>query len=289
MQLHRRNDADEFAGEVGPFLLAREAEHNLLLGILGGIREEGGPYADVEPYLAFVRDDAGRVALVAVRTPPHNVVLSTAATTALVDPLVADLSRAAVDLPGVTCPTELAATFTSRWEEITGRTSALAVSMRIFRASHARHPSGVAGCLRQASETDRTIAMAWGRAFEFEAVANEPDDEQAQRWADRMLQPNNDRGLVIWEVDGQPVSMAGYGGPTPNGIRVFAVYTPPPLRRRGYATACVAALTERLLANGRRFCFLFTDLANPTSNAIYQWIGYRPVLDVDDRRLESTS
>jgi len=77
MQLHRRTDADEFAVEVEPFLLTREAEHNLLLGILAGIREEDGPFADVEPYLAFVRDDAGQVALVAERTPPHNVVLST--------------------------------------------------------------------------------------------------------------------------------------------------------------------------------------------------------------------
>jgi hypothetical protein len=85
---------------------------------------------------------------------------------------------------------------------------------------------------------------------------------------------------VIWD-DGQAVSMAGFGGRTPNGIRIGPVYTPPELRGRGYASALTAALTQRLLDEGRQFCFLFTDLANPTSNSIYQRIGYRPVSDVD--------
>jgi predicted GNAT family acetyltransferase len=58
------------------------------------------------------------------------------------------------------------------------------------------------------------------------------------------------------------------------------------LRGRGYASALVASLTERLLAGGRRFCFLFTDLSNPTSNKIYQRIGYEPVADVDEYRFE---
>lgn len=92
--------------------------------------------------------------------------------------------------------------------------------------------------------------------------------------------------MWLWEVNGRPVSMASYGGPTPNGIRVFAVYTPPTWRGRGYATACVIALTQRLLDGSRRFCFLFTDLANPTSNALYERVGYRPVADMESRTFE---
>jgi predicted GNAT family acetyltransferase len=76
--------------------------------------------------------------------------------------------------------------------------------------------------------------------------------------------------------------MAGYTGSTPNGIRVTAVYTPPERRNRGYASACVAALSQMRLEGGRRFCFLFTDLANPTPNRIYQQIGYRAVCDMDE-------
>ena len=77
----------------------------------------------------------------------------------------------------------------------------------------------------------------------------------------------------------QPVSLACFGGPTPNGIRIGAVYTPPAHRGRGYGTAVTAAVSQLNLDRGRRFCFLYTDLANPTSNAIYQRIGYEPVCD----------
>ena len=73
--------------------------------------------------------------------------------------------------------------------------------------------------------------------------------------------------------------MGSYGGPTPNGARIGPIYTPPDQRRRGYGSALTADLTQLQLDRGRRFCFLFTDLANPTSNSIYQQIGYRPVSD----------
>ncbi len=85
--------------------------------------------------------------------------------------------------------------------------------------------------------------------------------------------------LFVWE-DGRPVSMAAAPGETPNGATVNLVYTPPALRRRGYAGACVAATSRRLLESGKRWCFLYTDLANLTTNHIYQQIGYRPVCDV---------
>ena len=78
---------------------------------------------------------------------------------------------------------------------------------------------------------------------------------------------------------GRMVSMAIWTGLTPHGVRIGMVYTPPQFRGRGYASNCVAALTRRLLDSGRSFCFLFTDLANPTSNKIYQAIGYRHVCD----------
>jgi predicted GNAT family acetyltransferase len=84
-------------------------------------------------------------------------------------------------------------------------------------------------------------------------------------------------GIFVWVDGGVPVSMASLQGATRHGIRVSFVYTPPELRRRGYAAACVAAVSERALASGRRFCTLYSDLANPTSNSIYQRIGYRRI------------
>ena len=71
------------------------------------------------------------------------------------------------------------------------------------------------------------------------------------------------------------------GGRTPNGTRVGPVYTPPEHRGHGYASALVAAASQAQLDEGIQFCFLFTDLANPTANHIYQAIGYEPVSDID--------
>ena len=115
----------------------------------------------------------------------------------------------------------------------------------------------------------------WRAAFAIEADRTLP--EQAEKAAAQPLQRSTH--LVLWEVEGTAVSMAGFTGRTPNGVRVAWVYTPPELRGRGFAGACVAALSQKLLDDGRKFCFLYTDLANPTSNHIYQTIGYEPVTD----------
>src|SRR5206468_2082657 len=92
------------------------------------------------------------------------------------------------------------------------------------------------------------------------------------------------RQMFLWkDASGHAVTMAGWSGRTPNGTRINAVYTPPENRRRGYASACVASLSQHLLDSGRRFCFLYTDLTNPTSNNIYQKIGYQRVGDWTNR------
>jgi predicted GNAT family acetyltransferase len=83
------------------------------------------------------------------------------------------------------------------------------------------------------------------------------------------------RQIFLWKNANKIVSMAAWAGPTPNGVRINLVYTPREHRNRGYASANVAALSRHLLDSGKKFCFLFTDLANPTSNSIYRKIGYR--------------
>jgi uncharacterized protein len=86
--------------------------------------------------------------------------------------------------------------------------------------------------------------------------------------------------LYVWD-DGGLAAMAGKSRPTRFGCAVGLVYTPPERRKQGYASALVAALSQALLDEGFQYCSLFTDLANPTSNHIYQIIGYQPVADFD--------
>jgi hypothetical protein len=130
--------------------------------------------------------------------------------------------------------------------------------------------------MRPTTTEDRPVVRDWIEAFMLEAFG-EVDLEEVAANADRWLARRN-RTLYLWE-DGEVVSLTGVGGPTPNGIRIGPVYTPPAARRRGYASALVAAVSQAELDAGRRFCFLFTDLANPTSNHIYQAIGYEAVRD----------
>ena len=138
----------------------------------------------------------------------------------------------------------------------------------------------VPGAARVATTDDRDLAIRWWIAF-GEEVLHEggPGRDDAEANVDYRF--SSDRsGMLLWEDGGRTVSVAGWGGPTPNGIRVGPVYTPPELRGHGYATAVTAELSRRLLDGRlfdgrRRFCFLYTDLANPTSNAIYERIGYR--------------
>jgi len=119
----------------------------------------------------------------------------------------------------------------------------------------------------------------WLRAFADEALHEAPHVEDIELTY-RRKEADPHGAWLVWD-DGGLVSIAGYGNPTPSGIRVGPVYTPPEHRGRGYATSLVAGLTAERLAAGLTFCFLFTDLSNPTSNAIYARIGYEPVADWD--------
>src|SRR5690606_14200297 len=142
---------------------------------------------------------------------------------------------------------------------------------RVYELRQVVHPAYSPGHLRLARAADLDLLAAWIDTFHDEVFAGR-QTVRAREAAERMLQQQD---LYLWD-DGRPVSMANRTRPTRRGITVHLVYTPPDLRGRGYDTSCVAALSQRLLDEGRRFCTFFTDLANPTSNAIYQRIGYRP-------------
>jgi uncharacterized protein len=121
--------------------------------------------------------------------------------------------------------------------------------------------------------------VRWWREFAAEALEELDDDEERiGRVIDSRL-AGDDQGIALWEDGGEPVSLVAWGSPTPTGIRIGPVYTPPEHRGRGYASALTAHVSSEQLAAGRSFCFLYTDLANPTSNKIYVAIGYRRVCD----------
>lgn len=286
MKVQRFRDAAAFSRRAEPYLLRDEATHCLAIGICASLRAAPPKQlAGARPPIYFALVTEGDTVLaVAIRTPPFNVVLSlfadAARTGEIVVPLVDDL-RAVYDdaVPGVIGPKPETAAFASAWQRATGQTARLNVAERIYQLETVIPPFGVPGTSRRATEADRPLLLAWLEAFDAEAMA--PGDHMdASTWVTNAL-TSPTRGAVLWEDAGRPVSLAGYGNPTPHGIRIGPVYTPPEMRGHGYASALVAALSQQLLDEGRQFCFLYTDLANPISNSIYQKIGYRPVTDVD--------
>lgn len=135
------------------------------------------------------------------------------------------------------------------------------------------------GSFRAAEEPDIELLGGWRVAFHAEAVPDHPENEANLREAIRGRVAQG--GLYVWD-DGGPVSMAQMKCPTRHGMSIGGVYTPPEHRRHGYAASCVAALSRHILDSGKRFCCLFADRSNPTSNSIYAKVGYRPVCDAKE-------
>jgi predicted GNAT family acetyltransferase len=273
VETRRFDSVEAFLDVAGPFLEAREPEHLLTLGIVGGAHAPG-ERAEFGALVSAIA--AGRVVATAVWTPPWNVILSEIddpqAIEALADALAGD------DLVGVHAPEEHAEAFARAWCDRTGATYRSGMRQRGYALEIVAPAAGVPGHLRLAREDDRAVMTEWMTGFDTEAMGSEAGRRDMKAFIDELLGSPNRTGY-IWE-DRVPVSMCQVTGATPNGIRIGAVYTPPEYRRRGYASALVAAVSQAELDRGRRWCFLFTDLANPTSNRIYQAIGYRPIRDV---------
>jgi predicted GNAT family acetyltransferase len=280
MRIERYDNPSRFYEAVAPFLLEHEAEHCLLFGICANLIGQPGLYGN--PYLAVVKKGEEVIAVVTV-TPPYGMVLSNMADPGALNVIAEDYHQTGRPLPDVLAAKALARAFADEWQARTGYSYKLAIAERVFCLQNVNPVSGVSGHLRRATVEDRGLLVKWIHAFSIEALGID-DRPRIERSVDVALQADLSR-RYLWE-DGEPVSLVGCGGRTPNGIRIGPVYTPPSLRCRGYASACVAAVSQLLLDEGRTYCFLFTDLSNPTSNHIYQQIGYQPVIDMDQYAFE---
>ena len=277
-RIHRHGSAREFLEAAESFLLVREAEYNLLLGVADALAEQersGKPPVMSKPIhgaplLTTVETDDG-LACCAIRTPPYRLILTNGNNEAW-GALATYLADADPDLPGVNGPSESAAAFSQHWVSVTGRAASRGRSMRILRLDTVSWPENPPpGTFRQAVEADRERLAEW-----IVALGEEIDDPQdgPSIAAARI----RERNLYVWDDDGVR-SMAATARRSRSGCSVNLVYTPREHRGRGYASAVVAALSDRILQSGFGHCSLYTDATNPTSNKIYEQLGYRRVGD----------
>ena len=270
MDVVKLADPAEWLERAGPMLVADEARHNLILGLAGTLRDRPGLYEEQRLWLV---EAAGRVVTAALQTPPWRLVLAGAQVVPLVDAIDAEL-------PGVVAAVDEARAFADAWRLKTGAVVRDGRGQGIYALERVIPPAAAPGRTRPAGQEDRPLLEAWLHAFSVEALGEkEPDRATVDRMVEGRLSADARSGFALWQVGDEPVSLTGFGSETPNGSRIGPVYTPPEHRGRGYASALVAEVSQARLEAGRRFCFLYTDLANPTSNKIYSAIGYERVGD----------
>lgn len=272
LKVVEHSGARAFLGCAEAWLLEHEDLNNLILGLARSTAEGADEESDV---LFATVEDRGRVVGCVLRTPPHKV-LVTDLPDGSAGPVADMLARRYTSIPAVLGPKGPATAVAEAWILLKGGSWSTGMRQRMYRLDSVRPPSAVEGRLRSAGPEDEELAVEWAEGFSRDARIDFPTPRATvHRWI-----AGGD--LFVWEVDGSPRSIAVAGGRTPHGVRVGYVYTPPEYRRSGYASALVAKLSQRLLDDGYHFCVLYTDLSNPTSNAIYARVGYEPLCDVVD-------
>jgi predicted GNAT family acetyltransferase len=273
MRVVRHSTPQSFQQQAVPFLLQREATHNLILGVVSRFNE-GFPE---NAYFAHVENEKGDVVAAAMLTPPNGAVLSAVTDMAAIPALVEDYAAVYDKLPSALGAIEDTKAFVELWHERTRQPYHLHMQQGIYQLTKVNPVKNVSGDYRVATVNERELMLDWALDFAFEALGEKLDRDEYGKLIDRKLENNLTNCLRLWWDEGQPVAMITSTRPTPNGVTVTMVYTPPDLRGRGYASALTAAISQELLDSGKKLCFLYTDMSNPTSNKIYQNIGYELV------------
>jgi len=272
MTVIRHASPRAFLDRAAPLLYLAEAENNLLLGLA----ETASREAIAPPHRRWfltIENAGNLVGATLLAEPFCNAIITRLPTTAITE-LIDSLSHESVPVLGAIGPDPYSAEFASLWSRTQQVPATLKFNQRIYHCTAVNPVPSVPGTLREGLPDELELLLEWNRAFDSEIGFDVP----AAHSEDLIRKSVAARTLFVWDHDG-PVSIAGASRETANGITVAKVFTPPQFRNRGYATAVVAALTQLQLSRGKRFCTLYTDLANPVSNSIYQKIGYSPVCD----------
>lgn len=271
MKLYRFEDVVAFRDRIQPYLLQHELQHGVLLSNIIMLMQSLERYSE-PPYFALV-EEQGKIVVIAIYLSPQPVTLSLIPNLLAIQLIVDDLSVANKTLPGVRGIAKEAQAFANAWTECSGQSYDLKLQLRFYQLNVVQPVLGVKGDLRLAEKSDQALLVEWFNAF-AQTVIVEGSETAEQRVALQLSQ----KSLYIWQNQ-VPVSLVGTSRTVSGNGIVRTVYTPPEHRRNGYATASVAAVSQIILNQGCKCCYLSTNLKNSTSNHIYQTVGFQPICD----------
>lgn len=263
---------EEFLNHAGPLLYQNEPTNSLMLGLCGNLIRATEPPKSAPLLIRVLQNE--KTVTAAIQTSLMNLIVTYASPNQL-ELLASELKKIHAHLPGVVGPAKESELFSQIWSHQTGAKSKLGMGQKIYKIEKVDEPN-TPGSLRLAQPEEADLIGQWLFDFGVESLLPSEQKSLAER-KEHAVKAIRNQLAYVWLVDGQPVSMAHVGRPTLNGISISGVYTPQALRKNGFASAVVAQLSQKMLDSGKKFCVLYTDLANSTSNKIYQKVGYREV------------
>ena len=268
MRIRRYSNPGQFLDLCKDWLLIDELRNSTMLSVLHLLIQDGHPF-DTPFYLAAVEENDEIVGC-AVRAPPDPLVLSQMPIAAM-PALVEDIAKVYEVLPTVTGMDREVDAFARFWEEHRGLSHGARIHWRWYAVSQVKQPDSVPGRLRLATTDDLELVRDWALLLAREIDTN----VDVVAFYERRIESGS---LYLWD-DGGPRAIAAVSGITPNSIRISGVFTAPEFRRRGYASAAVAGVSQSMLDAGHRYCILFTETSDPSANRLYRSIGYKPIFD----------
>ena len=284
MVFRRYSDIESFKTDVLDILLEDEVRNNLPVSIV----QNSSKFYNENWLLATVADEQGVIVLIAICTLPYNILLYKPVKTEDADGqlmhfLASQLKQINFKPPGVLAESDLARCFANAY---CGHDKYdLKMTMMLMQLDKLTDYKTAPGFSRVLNEDDLSYTPSWEHAFSVDCT--QPLHAHAKIY--EQIKSRLGKNIhFIWE-DGKPVAQAVQGRVTPNGAAITYVYTPPEFRGNGYATSVVAEVSKSALDQGKRFCYLFADVANPVSCAVYHKLGYYDVCLFDEIKFDTLS
>ncbi|TQR12545.1 GNAT family N-acetyltransferase [Psychrobacillus lasiicapitis] len=274
LKFQRYENAEEFATVATPFLEKNEDKFSLFLGVLQAIKD--GKYED--PYMSTIEEEGELLALFQMTSPhPLNIIfVNEDRMEECIDLSINELIEQSISINSIISVKEWAYAFAKKWQEKTGESFSVLMDQGLYRLDQIDESLETSpGTWRYATNEDALLIEKWYSQFEEDTKLPKTAPVEIKKRVKAMLDAKE---VFLWENEGRIVSMMKKARPTANGVTVSLVFTPKEERKKGYARTMVAAGSNELLKEFK-FCVLYTDMLNPTSNKIYQEIGYKKLID----------